>query len=149
MRRCAITTIAFDGETLAADRMMGNRYNVSKIHKIPGGYAAGAGDFDCIIEVVEWLRAGSNPDQKPDLSNSPESDIIVVSSAGKVSWLTWPFLRAVQLAEKQVAYGSGGGIALGAMAAGATAKQAVAIACRFDKYTGQGIDAVQVVKKKK
>jgi hypothetical protein len=52
------------------------------------------------------------------------------------------------MSEKKVAYGSGGDLALGAMAAGATAKQAVAIACRFDPNTGQGIDAVQVVKKK-
>ena len=146
-----MTTIAWDGETLAADRKMGGRYNVQKIFKVPQGYAAGCGDYDYVVEVVEWLANGADrdkihhlPDKNEDME--PAAEIILVSPKGKVSWLSWPYLRFVQLSEKKVAYGSGGDIALGAMAAGASARQAVAIACRFDSDTGQGIDAVQVVK---
>lgn len=147
-----MTTIAFDGETLAADRKMGDRYNVQKIFKVPGGYAAGCGDYDFIIEIVNWLAEGSDRDNIPalpekDNDGDAKAEVIVISNLGKVTWLTWPFLRPVPISEKKVAYGSGGDIALGAMAAGATARQAVAIACRFDPNTGQGIDAVQVVKK--
>lgn len=148
-----MTTIAFDGETLASDRKMGDRYNVQKIFKVPQGYAAGCGDYDYIVEIVEWLANGSDRENLPDLPDKNDdgdamAEVIVVTPQGKVSWLSWPFLRSVQLSERKVAYGSGGDIALGAMAAGATAKQAVAIACRYDPNTGQGIDAIQVVNKK-
>lgn len=146
-----MTTIAFDGETLASDRKMGDRYNVQKIFKVPQGYAAGCGDYDYIVEIVEWLANGSDRNNLPNLPDKNDdgdavAEVIVVTPQGKVAWLSWPFLRSVQLSERKVAYGSGGDIALGAMAAGATAKQAVAIACRYDPNTGQGIDAVQIVK---
>lgn len=147
-----MTTIAFDGETLAADRKMADRYNVQKIFKVPQGYAAGCGDYDYVVEIVEWLANGADRNNLPTLKDKNDDDeaaaeVIIVTPKGKVIWLSWPFLRMVRLSEKKVAYGSGGDIALGAMAAGASAKQAVAIACRFDPDTGQGIDAVQVVKK--
>lgn len=146
-----MTTIAFDGKTLASDRKMANRYNVQKIFKVPQGWAAGCGDYDSIVEVVNWLVEGSDRNNLPELDGrnnrgDTPADIIVVSPQGKVQWLTWPYLRGIKLTEKKVAYGSGSDFALGAMAAGATAKQAVEIACRFDPYTGQGIDAVQIVK---
>lgn len=146
-----MTTIAFDGKTLAADRKMSDRYNVQKIFKVPQGWAAGCGDYDSIVEVVNWLVEGSDRNNLPDLvgrnhrGESP-ADIIIINDKGSVLWLTWPFLRCVKLAEKKVAYGSGGEFALGAMAAGATAKQAVEIACRLDPYTGKGVDAIQIVK---
>jgi ATP-dependent protease HslVU (ClpYQ) peptidase subunit len=40
-----------------------------------------------------------------------------------------------------MAWGSGRDFALGAMAMGATAREAVAVACRFNVYCGNGIDA--------
>lgn len=143
-----MTTIAFDGTTLAADRKMGNRYNVQKIFKVPDGYAAGCGNYDYVIEIIEWLANGSDREKMPNLPDGTEADVIIVSPKGRVSWLTWPFLRPQRLSETKVAYGSGSDIALGAMAAGATARQAVAIACRFDQHTGGGIDVVKVVNKK-
>lgn len=142
-----MTTIAFDGTTLAADRKMGGRYNVQKIFKVPQGYAAGCGDYDYVLEVIQWLRDGSNRDNLPNLPDEDKANIIYITPEGKVAWLTWPYLRPAMMSEKKVAYGSGSEYALGAMAAGATAKQAVAIACRFDPHTGQGIDSVKVVKK--
>jgi hypothetical protein len=146
-----MTTIAFDGTTLAADRKMGDRYNVQKIFKVPQGYAAGCGDYDYVIEIVQWLCDGADRNALPQLPDKdrgrPDADVIVITPQGKVNWLSWPFLRFVPLSEKKVAYGSGSDFALGAMAAGATAKQAVAIACKFDSHTGQGIDSVRVLKK--
>jgi hypothetical protein len=148
-----VTTIAFDGTTLASDRMMAGAHNVPKIFKLKDGrYAAGCGDYDYITEIVHWLNLGSPRSNMPDLPSKNDgcavADVIVADPKGRVVWLTWPFLREQRLAEKQLAWGSGSEFALGAMAAGATARQAVAIASRYDKHTGQGIDAVRVVKAK-
>ncbi len=43
------------------------------------------------------------------------------------------------------AIGSGSGIALGAMAAGKTAAEAVEIAARFDSGTGNGVDVLELL----
>ena len=47
--------------------------------------------------------------------------------------------------ERFVADGSGRDFAIAAMALGRTARQAVALAARFDVYTGGGIDSIVVV----
>lgn len=148
-----MTTIAWDGITLAADRKMGDRYNVQKIFKVPQGWAAGCGDYDLVIEVVQWLCDGADRNNLPNLPDKyreavAPADIIVITPKGKVNWLTWPYMRFQPVTEKKVAFGSGSDFAMGAMAAGATAREAVAIACRYDSNTGQGIDAVKVVNKK-
>jgi hypothetical protein len=150
-----MTTIAFDGMTLAADRRMGGGYNVPKVFKLRDGrYAAGCGDYDYVLEIIHWLNRGSPRDDVPVLPDKnedgePAAEVIVVSAKGVVSWLTWPFLREQKLTETKVAFGSGSDYALGAMAAGATARQALKIAHRYDPDTGMGFDCVRVVKGEK
>ena len=51
-----------------------------------------------------------------------------------------PVLALVR--ERFVADGSGRDFAIAAMALGRTARQAVALAARFDVYTGGGIDSI-------
>lgn len=149
-----MTTVAFDGTTLAADRMMGDIYNVQKIFRVPEGYAAGCGDYDYIVEVVQWLRDGASMEDRPalpdkDREGSCAASVIVVKPTGEVEWLTWPFLRRTKITEKFIAFGSGEEYARGAMAMGAGAKRAVEIACRYDRHSGMGVDAVRVVKAKR
>lgn len=146
-----MTTVAWDGETLAADRKMGDRYNVQKIFPVPTGFAAGCGDYDSVIEIVQWLRDGEPRDSVPVLQEKDDdgdscAEVVVVDRKGRIDWLTWPYLRRIRLHERFVAIGSGEEVAIGAMAFGATARQAVAVACRYDPNTGQGIDSVRVVK---
>jgi hypothetical protein len=43
-----------------------------------------------------------------------------------------------------MAWGAGRNLALGAMAAGADACQAIEIATRFDIHTGQGVNSIDV-----
>lgn len=143
-----MTTIAWDGTYLAADKQMGGRYTAGKIFHLGGGcYLAGAGIYDQIIEVVTWIVQGADEDKKPKLDTAEDaSDILIVEESGKAYWLTWPFLRRVELNEPFVAVGSGAEYAVGAMAMGASAKRAVSIATRFDPYTGKGITCVKVKK---
>jgi hypothetical protein len=137
-----MTTAAFDGEWLVADRLMGSRHTVNKIFDLGDGrYLTGCGDYCQLIEVAEWLKAGSPPDAKPDVDG--DTDFLLIEK-GRPHWLTVPYLRKVRLTERVAAVGSGSQYALGAMAAGADARKAVQIATTFDPSTGKGIDAVRI-----
>lgn len=137
-----MTTIAFDGRTIAADRLCGEVISVCKLFRIQTGeILAGAGDYSKIIEVAAWLQGEAD---KPELPDQEDTDFLLVDATGHASWLTWPWLRRVRVTEPFCAIGSGRDFALGAMAAGASAKKAVEIAARFDPSTGGGIDTLRV-----
>lgn len=145
-----ITTIAFDGTTLAADRKAAGDgvMNVRKIFKLKrGGYLAGAGYMDQLVEVARWIDAGMKDTENPFTHKhgaENETDYLYIDKNGAPYWLTSPWLRPVRIAEKYVALGSGGDAAWGAMRAGATPRRAVSIAGERDVYTGSGIDVVKV-----
>jgi len=137
-----VTTIAWDGASLAADKLMGGRHTVCKVFQISKHlWFAGAGDYCQIVEVSEWLKAGSPSDDKPAVDG--DSDYLLIDK-GKPYWLTVPYLRRVKINEKVAALGSGSMYALGAMAAGADAWLAVKIASSLDPNTGKGITVIKV-----
>lgn len=143
-----MTTWAFDGKVLAADRLAGSHYSVGKIFKLPdGSYLTGSGTYDELLEVATWIiRFDMDVDKRPQID---DTSVVIVDKTGKASWLTVPWLRPVAILEPFCAGGSGGDFALGAMAAGLGAKRAVEIAVNFDKSSGNGVDAVRVVPPKK
>jgi hypothetical protein len=143
-----MTTVAFDGKTLAADRRMGGWLNVCKIFRLKDGrVAAGCGrNFDAIREIITWLDAKSPTSKRPEIEEADAPDLLLVSPKGVLQWMTWPYSHGMEVREPFFAIGSGARYALGALAAGCSARRAVAIACRFDVHSGQGIDAVRVVK---
>lgn len=133
-----MTTVVWDGKTLAADRRMAEYMTTCKIFPIPGGYFSGAGSMDQLVEVAAWLQESGD---KPRLPDEPESEFIVVRGS-EAFWLTWPWLREVRIREPFAALGSGSEYALGALAMGADAETAVKVAAQFDRHTGGGVDAV-------
>lgn len=133
-----MTTIAWDGRSLAADRRMSGYMTTCKIYPIEGGYLAGAGIPDQIVEVAAWLQEGAD---KPALPDAAESEFLIVRG-NEAFWMTWPYLREVRVREPFAVLGSGGPYALGALAMGADAKTAVEVAAQFDTDTGGGVDTV-------
>ena len=137
-----MTTIAWDGTYLAADKLMGGWQTVDKIFQVgPDSWMAGCGDYCQIVEVAAWLRAGSPADDKPAVDG--DSDYFLIEK-GRLYWLTVPYLRRVKSNQKFAAIGSGQHVALGALAAGADAKTSVKIASTFDPNTGKGITVIKV-----
>lgn len=142
-----MTTIAFDGTHIAADRLMGGWHTAGKIFPLAGGrYLAGAGDYNHIVEVATWIAQGAREEARPRLPEEQDTEIMMVEPDGSAYWLTWPHMRWVKYNEPFAALGTGSEYALGAMAMGASAKKAVSIAMRFDPYTGKGITCLKVVK---
>ena len=145
-----MTCITYRDGFLAADRRIGDWMTAKKIFPVGKvGWVTGAGFYDQLAEIATWIAEGSKPEQKPALPDDCSSTIVMVDRQGGCFWLTWPYLRPVPVQEPFFAVGSGAEYALGAMAQGASAKEAVLIASRFDPATGNGVDVVRVLQPKK
>lgn len=133
-----MTTVAWDGKTLAADSQAtvgAIRARVVKIVRSPDGFlAAGAGELNSITPWLRWVSAGLNPDEQPDELHS-KSHVIIIDPKGKAFTFEGSPTR-LPLLNKFWALGSGMELALGAMAMGADARTAVKVAAKFDVYTG-------------
>lgn len=118
------TVFGFAGTVYAA-----NMFRVfAKTHVI--AYAEEEQILDHLVEFVEWAK-------KRDANFVFENDIIVIHDK-KVFLCN---ALDVMEVDKFNAIGSGSFLAIGAMAIGATAKEAVEVACKYDLYcSGETID---------
>lgn len=141
-----MTVIAWDGKVLAADRrrtVNGTPMPATKIFKIksPDGrlFLVGcAGDsFDC-GQFVRWMRTANENDKPTTTSLSA----LVIDEKARAWYLSEKLLYH-RVSVRCWAIGSGADYALGAMAAGRTAPQAVRIASKLDIHCGQGVDVVR------
>lgn len=148
-----MTTIAWDGKTMAADKQstgggmkylcMSSKIHQGTYHGMPALFA-GAGTTVYSDAVIEWLCAGM-PDDKPEMPTAPDSfTVLVATEVGLYEYID--SLRPIPLGVRKWAIGSGNEYAFGAMAAGAPAKKAVEIACAFDVHSGMGVDVLTLRK---
>lgn len=148
-----MTTIAWDGKTLAADSCSwsgGARRKVCKVFKVraPDGQRflvafAGSGSF--AIAVLAWMRGqAERPD--PALFVPPEQRdhqcALVIDERRRV-WQLGNELVYTQMRERIYAFGGGQDFAWGALEAGASAVQAVRIAIKRSDFAGLGVDSVR------
>lgn len=140
-----MTTVAWDGMTLAADTLAVTcesiRTYCQKVFRLPDGRLFGsAGGLSDGIAVRDWLSG--DRDQKPDVEDFTGLLVELDGRAYKLEDdltpmpITEPIYRAI---------GSGAHLAMAAMHLGHTAKQAVGLAREMDVYTGGEIDAVSLV----
>jgi len=137
-----MTTIAWDGKTLAVDsrRCCGDTVTNNTTKKLflrVGRFVAvaAAGSVGDIQKALRWVRAG----EKGDMPEGKAS-LVCIDRAGKC----WDLLFEYSTIQKNpglVTEGSGWEIALGAMDAGATAVEAVKIACKRNVHTGGRIQS--------
>jgi ATP-dependent protease HslVU (ClpYQ) peptidase subunit len=148
-----VTTIAArvgERETvLAADTQItcgdGSKMSTRKIHAMPdGSLVAFCGDSRYINRVRRWLARGAPRKGRPRI-DADEFDMLVVKPDGSL-WGTNDALDLEPIEEPFFSIGSGRGYAMGAMARGATPKQAVRIAARYDINTGVPIDEERVTR---
>lgn len=134
-----MTVIAWDGKTLAADSQssFGNlpTYGEQKIFRITNNgrtilFGATGRGADCVT-VRRWLEGSRDkPDQVKDTFCA-----MAITEDRRIWQMMDDFVWA-HVNKKFYACGSGVDYALGAMAHGATAEQAVRIACSLDVYCG-------------
>lgn len=144
-----MSTIAWDGKMLAADCQMtsgGIAFTCHKIRKLASGDAVGVvGSYAQGLALMNWYEAGADPTTYPKFQENKDdwTGLLVVKPSGMVfEYEQLPV--AIPLLDPLSAWGSGGKIALGAMAAGKNASQAIQIASQFDINTGMGVDYFDV-----
>ena len=142
-----MSTIAYDGNTLAGDRMctVGNTpMPFQKIGKINGMTFGCAGYAEDTVLFAEWVKTGMirSSNTVPKLSTNFHA--ICIDANGDVYLYFEKLVPIPHQKGKPWAFGSGGEFAMGAMAMGATAKDAVEIATQFDINTGLGVDVIKL-----
>jgi ATP-dependent protease HslVU (ClpYQ) peptidase subunit len=145
-----MTVIAWDGKTLAADKMAGDawikRGTLTKIRRWAGAMVGCAGDAALCREMLAWLESGSNPTAFPescrDRENAPT--MLVIGINGQiVTYQHSPY--PIEWDKGQpVAIGSGKEAALAVMELGYDARKAVEIASRICVGCGNGIDTLEL-----
>lgn len=143
-----MTTIAWDGKSLAGDRKRtfgSTPMPCTKVFRapaptkcLPGGVLFGcAGDSFDAHAFRTWIEAGE-PDARPTFKNL---GIIGIDAQGRC-WQASDGYSFIPVSLPKWAGGSGADYALGAMACGKTAAEAVEIAITLDNSSGLGVDVL-------
>lgn len=143
-----MTTIAWDGRTLAADKRAeygGCIQVVTKIFRAGDCLVGGAGEASFILAMVEWVRAGRAAHEFPSSQRDKDDwqPVLVVEPNG----LAMVYERTphpIRWERPFGAVGSGKQFAMAAMHCGKTAQEAVAVASEFDCGTGNGVDVLSL-----
>jgi ATP-dependent protease HslVU (ClpYQ) peptidase subunit len=92
------------------------------------------------MEMIRWFTNGAKEDDFPEIQKDEDNGMLmVVTPAGKIQFYEKSYLP-VEYENDFAAMGSGRDWALGAMACGKSAIEAVDIACQFDIYSGNGVN---------
>lgn len=147
-----MTTIAWDGTTLAADRCSwsgGVRRGVRKVFKVtaPGGsryLVAFAGDGSFAMAVLAWMRGGRRPDPLGFLTqNELGNQCCLAIDERRRCWSLSNNLFWHPMRERIFAFGAGQEFAWGALEAGASARRAIEITAKRSDYAALGVDCVR------
>ena len=145
-----MTIIAWDGKTLAADRQATSGYikvGTTKIVKCPttGRLIGSAGGMGSAQLMMQWILDGEDMSKYPPCQNDKDdwARIIIVNPDGTLNeYERLPKKLVLQPIEGYHAIGIGREVALGALAMGADARTAVAIASTYVDGCGLGIDTL-------
>lgn len=141
-----MTVIAWDGKTLAADKMFCHGVTFTKgtkIKKINGHLVFSSGDFDAIQSLFSWYERGAKPEEWPNHQKNEDRwvPLFVIKNDGVINvYNRDPYSWEIE--DKIYAIGSGGDFALAAMTMGKTAYEAVELACSLTIDCGCGIDVL-------
>lgn len=136
-----MTTIAFDGKTLAADSQATDgsvRSTVRKLRKVHDRWLVGMAGTMCRAELGVQTIVDADPEAGPEALKGVEIDecglLIVDGKTGDV----WVYEGAspYEVLDDFVAIGNGAQAALAAMMLGKGACEAVSVASKIDPHTG-------------
>lgn len=131
--------LATDSRLTAGDRVVSE--NAVKAFKYKGKWITYSGDIPEVFEYLKLCRGSLN--HFPSLRNEDGDYItnILILSKNKLESVEESSAQNLHLIELDVPYasGSGGDVALGAMLAGKSAKQAVLIASKVDIKTNSNV----------
>jgi hypothetical protein len=143
-----MTTIVWKQGVLACDSQSsfdGAKYRCKeKLQERQTVAYAIAGELGYGLAIVGWAEEGVE-----DYPGNPDHETVVVAmskSSGKAWCIEAPGVW-IPIEDEMFACGSGGPVALGALAMGATPKEAVEAACEWDEGTGFEVQVVRATQK--
>lgn len=140
-----MTTIAYRDGVMASDtgESSGSVWvgSVDKIIKTGGLLVGASGCVDACETCLNFFTEGGKVE---DFKNTLSGDFEAVVTDGKRLWHTENKMKMYGIRASFFAMGSGMKIALGAMAMGANAKEAVEVACQFDKNSRGPVRSVKI-----
>lgn len=143
-----MTTIAWDGSTLSADRkcsIPGHGFRSQKIYRLKNGELfAYCGESAVAMQLLDWLDNDRDPQTYPHAMVEPEAvtEGLLIDGKKKI-WLYERTARPIPVKEKFFAIGSGAAYALAAMHLGKSSEMAVKVATKFDPGSGLGVDTLK------
>jgi len=142
-----MSILAYDGKIIAADRQAtrgGSRCTCKKLLKVDGIVVGWVGVQVHGLVMMDWFFSGAKPSEFPDLGEERESCTRLIVATRRGLDVYEQSHRAMSYVDKFQAFGSGMDLAMGAMAAGASAIEAVKITCKYDINCGMGVDWFEV-----
>ncbi len=141
-----MTVIAWDGKTLAADRLLcvGHMKNTgTKIIRHEEYMLGIYGNMAMGMALINWFKDGCVFESFPANSSDSEYEagLVVIKPDGSV----WEYIHtahAMLLEDSFAAFGSGAEGAMVAMACGCGAKQAVELVSKYNITCGNGVDVL-------
>lgn len=137
-----MTVIAWKDGRIAADRQtcMGVlKRETKKLVRDGNHVLAFTGPIDYGLAMIRWKKAGAIPKDFPVTQSQDDYALLIDASFAGV-FLYYQTLEAVVQPQPFWAVGEGAQVAIGAMAAGASAREAVLIAQEFCHGCGYGVD---------
>lgn len=137
-----MTVIAWDGETLAADKMATNfgiAMTTTKIHKIRNHLVFASGDLSHTRMLIKWFEDGAIQADYPKALEGDQRGHLSVITPDKIIFRYEGPLPAI-IENRHYAIGSGRDFALAFMSLGLTADDAVKRTCELSTECGNGID---------
>lgn len=137
-----MTTVAYRDGVLAADSLCTSNDTVTghavKLRRLADGRLAGLlGRAGAAQRLLSWIEAGAQGEQP-----GGDAAVVIVDRDGATYYEDGVSERCSRAPFK--AWGTGGCLAMGAMAAGTSAEQAVRIACEWDIYTGGDVTVLSL-----
>lgn len=141
-----MTVIAWDGQTLSADRRMVNSgliRTTTKLRRFGELRVGCSGDAAAMVEMFAWIESGRNTDNFPRMQREKDDwCVCVVIEADRTISLYERSPLPIRIEDQQYACGSGRDFALAAMFLGHTAAEAVEVAAHFECGCGNGVDSL-------
>ena len=138
-----VTTIVYRDGIMCGDTAVFDRGTycgrAKKVFRAPDGSIGGAaGALSVVARFGQWVEGGAEG-IPPSIPPSDDSECLLVRPDGRVWWIG-PDCEPTELIGDYFAAGSGFKIAMGALAMGATAQQALEICADFDNSTRRPIN---------
>lgn len=141
-----MTVIAWDGTSLAADKLVchgATRSTVTKIQRFNDCLLGVTGDLSIGMEMLQWFKEGAISKDYPPANRSLDSGAsLIVVRHDRTVWEYESSPLPFRVEGSFCAFGSGDEGAMIAMACGVDAKQAVEVVSQYNCGCGNGVDVL-------